>query len=247
MSVEADSRWAWLNDVQRAIGLTFSRPELLAQALTHKSWSHESGASNVHYERLEFLGDAVLGLCVAEELFAARPDAPEGDLAPLRSQLVSTQNLARVAREIGLGQWVRLGEGEQRSGARDRPAMLADLFESTLGAVFLDGGLSEARRLVRTWVTVDAASVQPRPTRENDPKSALQQWTQAHLGELPTYRVTGESGPAHAPVFEIVVEVNGEEVGRGSASRKQKAEKIAAAGALQTLTQRHSGNKSQQR
>lgn len=247
MSADADFTARWLQDAQRRLGVEFSRPALLAQALTHKSWSHEAAGSHPHYERLEFLGDAVLGLCVAEELFAARPDAPEGDLASMRSQLVSTQNLARVAEEIGLGRWVRLSEGEQRSGARGRSAMLADLFESVLGAVYLDAGLEQARRIVRRWVTANAGTVEPKPTRESDPKSALQQWTQAHLGELPTYRVVNEQGPAHAPVFEIVVTVNGEEVGRGSAPRKQKAEKIAAAAALQTLTQRHGGNKPSER
>jgi ribonuclease-3 len=247
MSGESGADFQWLAEAQDALNVTFKRPGLLARALTHKSWSNERNARDSHYERLEFLGDAVLGLCVAEELFVARPDAPEGDLAPLRSQLVSTQNLAKVSLALGLGRWVRLSEGEERSGARTRPSMLADLFEAALGAVYLDAGLEKARSLVRQFVTVDAASVSARPTRENDPKSALQQWTQAELATLPEYKVVGEHGPPHAPVFEIAVEIDGREVGRGSASRKQKAEKIAASAALQALTQGQSGNKSPQR
>src|SRR5512134_4205971 len=176
------------------LGYTFRRPALLQQALTHRS----HGAQ--HNERLEFVGDAVLNCVVAATLYERFPDIPEGELSRVRASLVNRDMLADVARRIGLGEAIRLGEGEQRSGGPDRPSILADALEAVIGAVFLDGGFDAARDTVDRVFDEVLRDVDPAALGK-DPKTRLQEWLQGRRLPVPEYAITGVSGEAHAQTF----------------------------------------------
>ena len=209
----------------------FADPALLEEALTHTSWSHERGGPD--YERLEFLGDAVLQLVATAWLVERLPRVPEGDLSRLRQHLVNTGALAEVARALGLGAHLRLGVGEEASGGRDRASVLAGACEAVLGAVYLDGGLAAAERLVRTWLAERfEALTSDDEARRADPRGLLQELTQRDLGATPTYEVTGRDGPPHAPTFAVEVRVGERVLGRGTGSSKRQASRQAAADAL---------------
>jgi ribonuclease-3 len=215
--------------LSRQLGHAFADPELLDDALTHRS------AQARHNERLEFLGDAVLGLLVAEALWRRFPHATEGELSRLRARLVNRDALARVAQELELGQYLRLGAGELRSGGHARESILADAVEAVLAALYLDGGLEVARGVVERLLGERLAALSP-ADQGKDAKTRLQEWLQARRLALPTYEVVETSGEDHAQTFVVrcVVEALGRATSAAGASRR-KAEQLAAARLLETL------------
>lgn len=210
--------------------MEFSDPELLALALTHRSYAHEFGTGE-NNERLEILGDAVLGLCITEMLYKRFPDYQEGNLAKLRASLVSTVGLADVAAEIRLGEALRLGRGEEHSGGRSKPSILADCLEAVIGAVHVDRGITTARKLVRTLFGPRISSAHQSGHVPKDAKTRLQELAAARWGVLPEYSVTS-SGPDHAPKFTAKVAIQGENAGTGAGRSKKEAQRAAAASAL---------------
>ena len=216
--------------LEDALGHRFTRPALLAQALRHPS-STGRAANN---QRLEFLGDRVLNMAIAVMLYEAFPREPEGALSQRLSALVRRETLAQVARRLGLGHRLVLGPGEAATGGRDNPANLADACEAVIGALHLDGGLPAAERFVRRYWT-EAMHAHRAPPR--DSKTLLQEWAQAQARGLPLYRTLRESGPAHAPVFEVEAEVEG--VGKAVATGATK--RAAEQGAARTLLERTGG------
>ena len=189
-------------DLERALGYVFRDPALLAAALTHSSFANEADGVGPHNERLEFLGDAVLTLCVSSELYARFPDAQEGDMTRLRSRLVNASFLAGLAREIGLDAHLRLGRGEENQGGRKRDALLENTLEAVLGAVYEDGGFAPARELVRRLFAGHWPHALLRECRK-DFKTRLQEITQKKYRELPAYTLNAGYGPEHAKLFEV--------------------------------------------
>lgn len=224
----------FLDRVESALGYTFADRELLRRALTHRSFAHERGLTN-HNESLEFLGDAVLGMLVAERIVQRRPELDEGAMTRLRSSLVSTRNLSREAATLNLGECLLLGRGEERSGGRTKPSLLADAYEAVVAAMYLDGGIRVVRSLVRRVFgkRIDDSSV--RTGAHGDPKTTLQELVQAQGWLLPHYRLIDEHGPDHDRTFTVEVVINGSVRGSGSGSSKKRAEQEAAMQALQAL------------
>lgn len=221
-----------LRSLEKRLGHRFSRPALLEEALSHRSFAFEEGDGS-NYERLEFFGDSVLGLLAAEWLYERFPDRPEGDLAKLKSRLVSEPILATFSRDVGLGEKMRLGVGEERSGGREKASLLADVLEAVIGALYLDGGLKAARRLVVEFL--EGAMEKESLSRPFDAKSLLQEVAQARGWELPDYRHVEESGPDHRKTFTVECWVRGFPAGRGRGRSKKQAEQEAAGHALETL------------
>lgn len=205
------------------MGHRFADPQLLNHALRHSS-AQERGVTNVSNERLEFLGDRVLGLVIAEWLLGAFPEAAEGQLAVRFNALVRKETCADVAQRIDLGKYLVLGPGEDRGGGREKAAILADACEAVIAALYLDGGLSAARG----FIEVEWAPLLSEPVRRVDAKTALQEWTQARGLGIPSYRAVGRSGPDHAPMFDVQVEINSLTPVTGSGSSKRIAEQAAA-------------------
>ncbi len=232
--VEAQARRAGRDDaleaVQRAVGHAFGDPSWLEQALTHTSYRNEVPGVDVDNERLEFLGDAVLELTVSEALFRRWPDFPEGRLTRLRASLVNTRTLADVSRALGLGRALRLGRGEEVTGGRDRRSTLADAFEATLGAVYLDGGLEAARAFVERALMPRMDALARRDGR--DSKTLLQEWAQEHHRVVPSYEIIGHQGPDHDLVFTARVTVAGVGEADGEGRTKKEAHRAAAAALL---------------
>jgi ribonuclease-3 len=218
--------------LEARLGTTFADPGLLEVALTHRSFAYEHDVPQTN-ERLEFLGDAILNLCVTDLLYEQFPDYLEGDLAKLRASLVSEPALAEVAGEVGLGPLVRLGRGERLSGGGSKPSIMADALEAVLGAVYLDGGIGGVREVVKRLF---GSRVEDAVGKEipKDAKTRLQEIVTRRHGILPRYRVTG-SGPDHAKRFQADVYVKEEFCGRGEGRSKKEAEQAAAAEALLTL------------
>lgn len=217
---------------EERLGHRFKRPELLALALTHRSYANEQGLPG-NSERLEFLGDSVLGALTAEWLFERHPELPEGELSKAKSVLVSEPSLAEHAAALGLGEALRLGVGEERSGGREKPSLLADALEAVFGALWLDGGLEAARRAVRRFLA--GASAAPGSVEDADAKTRLQELVQSRGWERPTYRVVAAEGPDHQKRFEVECLVQDRVAGRGSGRSKKAAEQKAAAAALAEL------------
>ena len=217
--------------LERRLGHRFRRRELLERALTHRSFANERELPR-NNERLEFLGDSVLGLITVEWLFAEHPEVAEGGLSKLKSRLVSEPVLAQAARGLGLGEHLRLGVGEDRSGGRGKPSLLADAMEAVIGAVFLDGGLKAATRLVRPMLV--EALVEGEDAIEGA-KSKLQEAVQARGWPLPIYQLVDERGPDHRKIFRVECRLRGESAGVGEGRSKKRAEHRAAAEALRGL------------
>ncbi len=218
------------------LGYDFKRPGLLAEALVHRSAldrQPDLKAAHPHgNERLEFLGDRVLALAMADLLLKRFPGEAEGDMARRLAALVQESTLAEIAREIGLGPDIVLGESERHSGDV-RPAILADALEAVLGAIFLDAGFEAAAGRVRTlW----GDRLDSHATSRRDPKTALQEWAQGRKLALPSYREVGREGPAHAPLFVIEVSVKGHEAVQGRGASKREAESAAARVLLERVT-----------
>jgi len=219
-----------LQRLQAALGHTFSRPELLLQALTHRSF----GASN--NERLEFLGDSVLNCSVARALFDAFPDLPEGSLSRLRANLVRQETLAEIAADLKLGEVLRLGEGELKSGGFRRPSILADALESLFGAIFLDAGFDASQRAVRALFDPRVAQIDPRASGK-DAKTRLQEILQARRMPLPEYRLVDTHGEAHDQNFIVECLLSRPpRITRGSGKSRRAAEQAAAREACELLT-----------
>jgi len=215
----------------RRAGLTFTVPSLLLRALTHRSYLNEHCEALEDNERLEFLGDAVLDFLSGAWLYGSFPEMDEGQLTRLRSSLVRTERLATFARELGLGDVLRLGHGEDTSGGRKRPALLCGAFEALVGAMYLDAGLDAVARFMEPrWQS--AAEVILRDETHFDPRSLLQMWAQAELGQTPKYQTIHSSGPDHARQFEVEVHLGNGIHGRGQGFSKQDAAQEAAADAL---------------
>jgi len=223
-----------LNQLQERIGYTFAEPALLLRSLTHPSYVRP-GSGATHNQRLEFLGDAVLGMILAEALFHELPDEREGTLTRYRSILVKGRQLSQLAREIGLGQYLLLGEAEEAQGGRRRSSMLEDAFEALIGAVYLDGGLEAARTsILKVYGSISGRlEIQ---LEAHNPKGKLQEMLQPVLGnESIEYRLIEESGPDHDKRFTVEVWISGECRGSGLGNTKKLAEEEAAREALETL------------
>lgn len=223
------------DSLQPALGYRFKRPALLDEALTHKSYVNEQRkGSAVHNERLEFLGDAVLSLLVSEQLSHSLPGASEGALSKLKARLVSEPVLCAVAKRLQLGQWLRLGRGEERSKGREKDSLLADTIEAVIAAVYLDGGLDAGRAVVAKLFEQEFTDVLTRQhiPGGDDYKTQFQEWCQKCYDVLPEYAVVKESGPDHDKQFEVEVTMNRTLAGRGSGKTKKEAEQAAAKEAL---------------
>jgi ribonuclease-3 len=215
-----------------ALGHPFDHPELLVEALTHPSARTRRGVPKRGYERLEFLGDRVLGLIIAELLWRRFPDEAEGALTRRHTSLVRRETLTSIAKEIGLGAHIVLSSGEEAAGARGNPSVLADVCEAVIAALYLDGGLAAARAFVERWWEQRLTKLGAPP---RDPKTALQEWAQARGRALPAYRTVATEGPAHRRTFTVTVTVEGLPPASASGSSKRAAEAAAAAAALATL------------
>lgn len=217
---------------EKRLGHRFKRLDLLELALTHRSWANERGEPE-HYERLEFLGDSVLGLITGGWLYERHPELPEGELSKRKAQLVSSTALARHATLLDLGTELKLGVGEERSGGRTKPSLLADSMEAVFGAVYLDAGLEAARDVILPML--EEAGEARTQLLGADAKTRLQELAQALGWELPDYRLVDAAGPDHSKVFTVECWVGGEASGRGEGPSKKVAEQRAAADALERL------------
>ena len=215
-------------ELQEVLHYTFKNPALLRIALTHTSYANESKVATTHNERLEFLGDSVLQIVSADYLFHAYADRPEGDLTRIRSSLVSEGALFQFAQEINLGEYLRLGRGEERCGGRTRPSVVSDAFEAVIAALYLDGGMEAARNFILPFITEGK-------TAEDDYKTRLQEVVQQDPSAVLKYEVTGETGPDHNKQFTVCVWRNGELLAEGRGRSKKAAEQHAAKVALEKL------------
>ncbi len=226
-----------LDSFARSLGVPFSDAELLRLAFTHSSYANENpDAAGVSNERLEFLGDAVVGLAVAERAYTEHPTRGEGDLTSLRAALVQDETLARVARSLDLGRFMLMGRGEDASGGRERTSNLAALFEAFAGAVFLDQGFAVARGFVVRSLSAEMDAI-PDPAPPRNAKSQLQETLQSQGMEPPTYHIVGMEGADHARTYTAEVLVDGEPLAQGSGPRKATAEREAAQRALERLAE----------
>ena len=225
-----------LDDFQQRLGHTFADADLLRLALTHASFGHEKRQRVPDNQRLEFLGDAVLQLAVTAELYRRFPAMPEGRLTVLRARLVNRHHLQALAVEVGLGDHLILGRGEESSQGRERPSILADAMEAVIGAIYAEAGWDAARAIILRLLEPSLAAIadEDDPGGAN-PKGSLQEKLQAEGEQPPVYKCISETGPAHARVYEVVVEWQGRELGRGQGASKKEAETRAAEVALAGL------------
>jgi ribonuclease-3 len=224
-----------LATLSERLGHRFGDPLLLRRALTHRSHANESGEDDRHNERLEFLGDAVVGLSVGAYLMESRPEAREGELTKLRAMVVSAPGLSRAARNLGVGECLLLGRGEEQGGGRDKDSILSDAFEALIGAVFLDAGFEAAQRVTRAQLA-ELVHAAERGDLDRDFKTRLQERLAAEgLQAPPRYAVVNERGPDHAKVFEVAVHLEDDELARAEGHSKKQAEQRAARSALCTL------------
>jgi ribonuclease III len=224
-------------DLSEALGHTFENPALLKRALIHRSFAHEKGTPGEDGEAMEFLGDAVLALAVSLLLLERFGQSAVGRLSRARAWLVSEPSLAARARALRLGQALHLGRGEDLGGGREKDSILADAYESVLGAIYLDGGWTPAFALVRRQFAADVALLKPGERSEQDSKTDLQEAMQAVRLPVPDYRVVEESGPPHRKAFTVELSVAGKVLGRGTGSSKKAAEQEAARDVLSRLEQ----------
>ena len=222
-----------IKDLEAAIGYKFKDISLLQNALAHSSYANERWHNSLmSNERLEFLGDSILGMMVAEYLYRTFPDRPEGELTRMRADMVCEQTLAAVAGRIDLGRHLLLGNGEEQGGGRTRNSILADAVESVIAASFLDGGMEAARQFIQKFILVE---VPVKKLHNVDYKTGLQELVQQKKNQVLTYTLVGESGPDHDKRFDVEVKLNGKVVGLGSGSSKKRAEQDAARAAMELL------------
>lgn len=222
-----------MKQLEEKLGYHFHNISLLENALTHSSYAneHHMGSLNSN-ERLEFLGDSVLGMVVADNLYRTFPKLPEGDLTRLRASLVCEGSLVLVAKQLNLGSYLKLGKGEEASGGRERPSIIADAVEALLAAVYLDGGISQTRRIIQHYILDHMAEAQQ---ASRDHKTYLQELVQRKSGQVLSYHLIGESGLDHAKTFLMEVLLNGQSIGQGSGRSKKEAEQMAAKAAIALL------------
>ena len=222
-----------INELEAAIGYRFKNITLLQNALAHSSYAnerwHDSLKSN---ERLEFLGDSILGMVVAEHLYRNFPDRPEGELTRMRADMVCETSLAAIANNISLGNHLLLGHGEELGGGRDRVSILADAVESIIAACFIDGGMEAAREFIARFVLCNVPVTR---LHNADYKTTLQELVQQKKNQVLTYELTGESGPDHDKQFFVQVRLNDQIIGEGSGTSKKRAEQAAACAAIEAL------------
>ncbi|MGC2424577.1 MAG: ribonuclease III [Nitrospirota bacterium] len=224
-----------VRDLEKRLEYNFHQPSLLIQALTHKSYANENRLGMAgHNERLEFLGDTVLDFIISDFIMKLCPDSPEGDLSKLRAVVVSEPNLFKVATRLGLGEYLFLGKGEELTGGREKPSLLANAVEAIIAAVYLDAGLDEAYHFIRNNFEKDIKAMVA-GGMVYDYKTELQEACQSRFGELPKYTVVNETGPDHQKIFEVEIEAEGRPLGKGSGKSKKEAEQHAAQVALETL------------
>ena len=222
-----------LHELEKAIGHSFRDISLLENALAHSSYANERWHNSLRSnERLEFLGDSILGMMVADYLYRNFPDRPEGELTRMRADMVCEQSLALIANKIGLGGFLLLGHGEERFGGRNRNSILADAVESVIAACYLDGGMEAARGFIKTFVL---HNVPVRQLTNQDYKTALQELVQQKKNQHLSYVLVEESGPDHDKVFYVEVCLNGKRIGLGTGTSKKRAEQDAARVALDSL------------
>ena len=224
---------AEMRELENALGYHFRNEALLREALRHSSYANEHrGEEAVSNERLEFLGDSVLGFVTAEFLFQEHHDAPEGELTRIRARLVCERSLYEVAKRIGLGQYLRLGRGEDAGGGRERPSILADATEAVIAVMYLDGGMEPASAFIHRML-LDGTEEQRIVEQRNDYKTLLQEIVQRKPNQRLYYRMAGESGPDHAKTFTIDVLLGDDVIGTGVGRSKKEAEQRAAQNALE--------------
>ena len=222
-----------IKDLETAIGYRFHNISLLQNALTHSSYANERWHNSLlSNERLEFLGDSVLGMLVADYLYRTFPNRPEGELTRMRADMVCEQTLAAAANRIGLGTHLLLGHGEEQGGGRNRNSILADAMESVIAACFLDGGMDAALKVVQQFILVEVPVTK---LHNADYKTKLQELVQQKKNQVLSYRLAGQSGPDHDKKFDVEVSLNGTVVGFGSGSSKKRAEQDAARVAIGNL------------
>lgn len=221
-----------MESLEKKLGYSFRDRALLAEALNHSSYANEHRDSLGSNERLEFLGDSVLGFVSAEYLFQGHRDLPEGDLTRMRAALVCEQSLYEVARELDLGSYLKLGRGEEAGGGRKRQSILADAMEAVFAAVYLDGGIEPVRELIVRVLLGQALAAEER----KDYKTTLQEVVQRRSGQVLTYHMISQSGPDHDKTFLFEVRLNGRTVGQGAGHSKKEAEQAAARSALERLS-----------
>ena len=222
-----------MKTLETKLGYQFQNPKLLDHALTHSSYANEHHLGSISSnERLDFLGDSVLGMIVADHLYRTFPDLPEGDLTRIRANLVCEGSLVLVAKEWDLGRYLKLGKGENACGGRSRPSILADAVEAVLAAVFLDGGLAHDRDIIQRFL-LDRMEQVNRASRDH--KTYLQELVQRKSGQVLSYELIGESGPDHNKTFQMQVLLNGQPIGQGTGHSKKEAEQAAANAAIERL------------
>lgn len=222
-----------LNNLEQGLGYVFRDKTLLNHALTHSSYANENREKGFSdNERLEFLGDSILGFVVADYLYHSFPDRPEGELTRIRADLVCEKNLAKAAATIALGEYLLLGHGEDHGGGRNRDSIVSDAMESVIAASYLDGGFEAAKGIIDRLILSDIPQGKP---RNFDYKTALQELVQRKKDQVIQYELIGESGPDHDKHFDVQVLLNGKTVGTGSGSSKKRAEQAAAADAVEAL------------
>jgi len=222
-----------LNELQLKLDYSFKDATLLCEALTHSSYANENKKSGAKSnERLEFLGDSVLGMTVAYLIYSKNPDMPEGMMTKLRAELVCEKSLAEIAGVLGLGEYLLLGRGEEKGSGRERPSILADAVEAIIAALYLDGGFKPVSIMIDRFFS---QRVTQRETETTDYKTALQEVVQEKAGRTLSYHIIDESGPDHLKSFSVEVQLNGRVVGCGSGKSKKEAEQVAAKSALEVL------------
>ena len=223
-----------LTKLEQGLGYTFRNKALLENALTHSSYANENRERHLpDNERLEFLGDSILGFVVAEYLYRNFPDKPEGELTRIRADLVCERNLAEAAATIELGSYLLLGHGEEQGGGRKRDSIVSDAMESVIAASFMDGGFAAAKEIIDRLILSNIPKGRP---RNFDYKTAFQELVQRKKDQQIHYELTGESGPDHDKHFEVEVLLNGKAVGHGVGSSKKRAEQAAAEAAIEKLS-----------
>ena len=227
--------------LEEKLGYRFNQRALLENALTHSSYANENKARGCQSnERLEFLGDSVLGMVTADYLFRTHPDLPEGDLTRTRAALVCEGSLVEVAQQLNLGAYLKLGKGEDAGGGRERPSIVADAVEAVIAAVYLDGGIGSARKIIQKFIL----DREEEKSASRDYKTALQELVQREsgqvlgyqlIGQVLGYQLIGAEGPDHAKIFSVEVDLNGTPIGQGKGRSKKEAEQNAAKAAIEKL------------
>lgn len=222
-----------MKSLEEKLQYSFKNKKLLLNALTHSSYANEARDGISSNERLEFLGDSVLSIVVSEYIYKQFSNLPEGELTKLRASLVCEKSLCSFSKELNLGEYLRLGKGEEKGGGRERASILADAFEAVLAAIYLDGGFESAKKHVMRFVKAELKHTDDEVFK--DYKTALQEIIQRNPEESVTYILTGESGPDHDKVFEVEVKLNSNTIGRGKGKSKKQAEQFAAKEALHLM------------